>query len=97
MSVTKYQKYFQQMLDSERDLFAKFEQIHEQFKKDEPKYQAEFNEIGAKVMEVIQEWEKRLCQFSEKGVNAKYSANLAEKFWEEVRDRYSHIDLVGCE
>lgn len=94
--MTKYQKYFQQMLNENKELFARFTEIHEAFKHDDT-LQPKFNEIGLPALAVIQEWEKRLCSYSEKGANAKYSANLAEKFWSVVRAKFSHIDLVGCE
>ena len=85
------------MLDSQPKLFSEFAQVHEAYKQNETKYQQKFNDIGARVLALIQEWEKRLCLYSEKGTNAKYSANLAEKFWAEIRARFSHIDLIGCE
>ena len=84
------------MLDENSALFTEFEKVHDAYKLDE-KLQQEFNVIGEKAKEVIQEWEKRLCSYSEKGNMGKYSTNLAEKFWQEVRGKFSHIDLVGCE
>lgn len=94
--MTKYQKYFQQMINENKAVFAEFDKIHEAFKSDDS-LQAKFNELGEPVVAIIRDWERRLCLFSEKGMNAKFSANLAEKFWAVVRERYSHIDLVGCE
>lgn len=94
--MTKYQQYFRQMIVENPELFSEFGRIHDAYKKDSS-LQGKYNEVGAKVSEVIRDWEKRLCLYSEKGTNAKYSANLAEKFWQEVRNKYSHIDLVGCE
>lgn len=84
------------MLAEHQDLFDRFEPVHEAFKSDDT-LQGQLNEVGRPVVEVIREWEKRLCLYSEKGANARYSAALAEKFWQVVRQRYSHIDLVGCE
>jgi hypothetical protein len=85
------------MFKENQTLFDEFTKIHDLYKTDDSKYQKEFNQIGEKVTEVIREWERRLCQYSEKGNNAVYSKNLSEKFWAEIRSVFTHIDLVGCE
>jgi hypothetical protein len=85
------------MFKENQNLFEQFSKIHDLYKQDDSKHQKEFNDVGTKVLEVIREWEKRLCLYSEKGSNAVYSKNLSEKFWSEIRQVFTHIDLVGCE
>ena len=62
---------------------------------DPKKYQLALNVEGKKVVEVIHDYERRLCAHSEKGVYAKYSSNLADKFWETIRKQFPKIDFIG--
>lgn len=93
--MTKYKQYFQEMLRDNQESFEQFRKVHDLFTKDRFKYQEEFNLQGQKIMEIIQEWEKRLCARMEGGKNSVYSANLSEKFRSEVRSEFPKIDLVG--
>ncbi len=83
------------MSDQNAELFARFEPIHQGYKTDRKAWSKQFHEVGKEVVEVIREWEHRLCNGMERGHNAVYSAKLAEKFWGEVKLRFSHIELVG--
>lgn len=93
--MTKYKQYFQEMLSANQTEFAKFKEIHDLFATNRMKYQDEFNRRGGVVMEIIHDWEKRLCSRMEGGQNGRYSANLSEKFKDEIRKVYPKIDLVG--
>ncbi len=94
-SMTKYKKYFQEMMDQNAELFKEFLPIHDGYKTDRKKWSKQFHEKGGQVVEVIRDWERRLCSGMERGNNAVYSSKLAEKFWGEVKELYSHIELVG--
>lgn len=94
-NMTKYQKYFNQMLKKNKKLFKDFESIHNRYVLEPQKYQEEFNEVGKPIVEVIKEYENRLCGHSEKGIYGKFSSTLAEKFWNLVRQTYSKVDFVG--
>ena len=59
------------------------------------KFEKEFNSFGLDVVDTIRFWERKLCSGMEKSNNGVYSDKLADKFWEVVRERYSHIDMVG--
>ena len=47
------------------------------------------------MLEVIQEWENKLCMQSEKGGYAHFTSGLAEKFKNVIRKDYPEIDNVG--
>lgn len=94
--MTKYQEYYKKMVAENKSLFDNFKEIHDLYKTNEREHESKFNQIGGEVMEIIRDWEKRLCGYSEKGQNAVYSKNLSEKFWGLIRKDFSHIDLVGC-
>lgn len=93
--MTKHREYFEKMLSDQKALFAQFKKLHDYYMANPSRYQLAYNIEGAKVIEVIHEYERRLCGHSEKGQYAKFSANLAEKFWNEVRRVFPKIDFVG--
>lgn len=93
--MTKHEQYYVEMVEKNRDLFDKFMDIHDKYMKDSRTWQEEFNTIGNKAVTVIREWERRLCRQSERGQYAKYSSNLADKFWIIVRKDFPKIDFVG--
>jgi hypothetical protein len=93
--MTKYKKYIQEMYDSAPELFTNFQPVHDGYKVDRKKWSKQFHEQGQPVVDLMREWENRLCSGMERGKNAAYSARLADKFWDEVKQRFSHIQLVG--
>ena len=93
--MTKYKQYFQQMLEANQAVFADFKKVHDLFAADQKTHQAEFNEKGEIIIEIIRDWEKRLCSRMEGGKNGVYSAGLSEKFRAEIKQVYPKIDLVG--
>lgn len=93
--MTKYQRYFQEMMDQHKELFASFKVLHDQYQQNQEKYQHTYNEQGAKVVEIIRDYEKMLCAHSESGQYGKFANTLADKFWQAVRGYYPMIDFVG--
>jgi len=93
--MTKYKQTFDQMLKTHRELFIKFKITHDMYAVDPKSWKEQFNEEGQKVLEIIREYEDKLCGYSEQGQYSKFSANLADKFWAEVRKNYPRIDFVG--
>ena len=83
------------MIKKNRELFIRFKIIHDKYANDKKTWEIQFNEEGIKVLEIIHEYENILCGHSEQGQYSKFSSNLAEKFWAEVRKNYSKIDFVG--
>lgn len=93
--MTKYQQYYQQMSEENATVFDAFQPIHDHYLQDRKRWSKQFHEEGAKVVEIIREWERRLCSGMERGNNAVYSMKLSEKFWGEVKKRFPHIERVG--
>jgi hypothetical protein len=93
--MTKYKKYLEEMIEIHSELFEEFKKAHDNFLADPKEWQAEFDEKGKKVWEIINEWEKRLCNQMESGKNSVFSGGLSEKFRDELRKRYPKIEMVG--
>lgn len=83
------------MLDENKTLFAEFGKIHKLYEQDEEKWQEKFNSEGAKVIEVLRDYENRLCANTERGVYNKFSAGLSEKFQLEAKKHFPLIDHIG--
>jgi len=93
--MTKYQEYFEKMIDANKELFERFREIHQQYTLDQDKYQEEFNKEGEKILAVIHEWEGKLCSQSEKGGYGVFTGGLAEKFQAEIKKEFPLIDHIG--
>ncbi len=95
--VAKYKEYVTRMIEAQADLFAEFKTVHDRYGLEQEKLQDKFNEIGAKVMEIVNEWENKLCRQSEKGGYSQFSPKLAEKFRDELRKLFPYIDHIGIQ
>ena len=91
---SKYKKYFEEMLQTHSVEFAKFEKLHEKYSKREIS-QDEYNQKGSIIMKIVKEWESKLCAYMEGGKYGSYSANLSDKFMDEVRNKFPLIDFIG--
>lgn len=92
--MVKYKKAFKEMIEDNQRLFNEFKTIHDNFKNDPKNWENKFNEEGTKILRVIRRYENNLCSRSENTGFGKYSINLSDKFWEEVRLLLPHIDQV---
>ena len=93
----KYQTIFARMLDENKELFDNFTQVHEAYILNPDANKARFNTLGREVMDVIRSYERILCGKTESGQYGKFSSNLSQKFWDEVRKVYRKIDFVGVQ
>ena len=93
--MVKYKKAFKEMLEDNQSLFNSFKQTHDSYAKDKDTNRDIFNEEGTKVLRVIRRYENVLCSKSENSGYGKFSSNLSEKFWEEVRSYLPLIDQVN--
>jgi sugar-specific transcriptional regulator TrmB len=93
--MTRYKEYFQKMLRENKDVFDSFTRLHFEYSIDQNGLQKKFNEEGEKVLEVIRDYENRLCANTERGMYNKYSTGLAEKFQTIVKSHFPLIDHVG--
>jgi hypothetical protein len=91
----KYRDMFREMITEHEAEFAAFKLLHDKYKDDQMKFQNEYNTQGKKIVEIVREWESRLCGKMERGDKAVYSARLSEKFWDEVRAFFPLVDYVG--
>jgi len=83
------------MKEKEQTLFVEFGQIHQAYHNNPQANQAEFNRVGERVMDVIRDWDRRLCSAMGKTVYGQYSQQVSEKFWDLVRQEFEQIDMVG--
>lgn len=102
--MTKYKEYFDKMVSENKEAFGKFTQIHFEYSIDQDKQslaggtskiQEQFNKEGQVVLQIIHEWEDKLCKQSEKAGFGSYTAGLAEKFQAEVKSHFPLIDHIG--
>lgn len=93
--MTKYQDYYKQMVASHQQLFSDFKKINEQFALAPTQHEVEFQRLGQQVVDIIREFDRRLCSAMGRGAFSQYSQRLSEKFWALVRKNYSQIDMVG--
>lgn len=93
--MTKFKEYYNRMIEENKEAFDKFTQAHFDYSTNEDKYQVIFNTEGAKILDIIHEWEDKLCSQSEKAGFSSYTGNLAEKFQAEVRSHFPLIDHIG--
>ena len=95
MSQAKYQLYYQKMIDENRSLFDNFARIHQLFEKDQDLNADNFHQLGKAVLEVVREYDRRLCAAMGRGVYSIYSDKLSQKFWDLAREDFPKIDMVG--
>ena len=94
-SRAKYRQIIDAMFAEHADLFAQFHPIHDEYAKNPKKFQATFNVVGADVMDILRDAERKLCHGMERGQFANYSSKLADQYWTEIRTHFPLIDQVG--
>lgn len=92
--MVKYKKAFNDMMKDYQEFFGDFKKIHDNFSSDPENWEEKFNEKGIKVLRIIRNYENSLCAKSENSGFGKFSENLSEKFWVEVRNVFPLIDKV---
>ena len=92
---TKYKEVFEEMVNKYEKEFDEFQLLHDEYEQDPKKWQAEFNAEGSKVMDIVRVYEDRLCGKMENTQNSTYSANLAEKFRNEIKRYLPKLDMIG--
>jgi len=83
------------MLEEHRDEFLNFKEVHDRFLEDPDSVKDEFNEKGSKLVALIRNYELRLTAQQNRGQYSKFSSNLSDKFWDQVRGFLPKIDFVG--
>ncbi|MEK7166290.1 MAG: hypothetical protein AAB874_05785 [Patescibacteria group bacterium] len=95
--MTKSQQVIAQMLDANTEIFKRFREIHDKYAKDSSAYQEEFNQIGEEVMTIIRKYERILMSRMGSGQYNKYSNQVSEVYWREIRALFPKIDFIGVE
>jgi hypothetical protein len=93
--MVKYKQYVQQMMTEHQAKFDAFKVVHDGYLADRKQWSQRFHAEGQELLDIIRDWDRRLCAGMERGKFANYSNKLSEKFWAEVKKYLSHIDLVG--
>lgn len=93
--MTKSQQYFQDMMESHKDLFDAFKVVHDKYIEEPKKFQQQLNELGDEVLKIIRRYENMLCSQSEGGKYGKFSNKTADKFWEYIRGQFPKVDAIG--
>jgi hypothetical protein len=93
--MVKYKKAFNEMLEDNQNFFNRFKQTHDNYSQDKETYKDQFNEEGTKALRIIRRYENALCAKSENSSYGKFSSNLSDKFWEEVRAYLPLIDQIS--
>ncbi len=95
MGKAKYQQYFDQMFEQNREQFMHFMLLNNAYGQDKREFKQQFDDEGLKVRSLVQEWENKLCKQMENGKNASYSAKLGEKFQDELMKYFPYYHEIG--
>jgi hypothetical protein len=94
--MSRFQEVFDEMLLEHEKEFSAFKKVHDLYKLDQQKWTKQFNELGIPVLDIVREYENRLCSGMEQGGKGEFTSLLSEKFWQLVREYLPLIDLVGA-
>ncbi len=83
------------MVAANKELFDNFKEIHDEYAMNPEAWQKLLNQYGAEVVEIIRDYERKLCIKMGTGKYGQFSQNLSQKFWDEVRKIFPKIDFVG--
>lgn len=83
------------MVEQNKEAFDAFRPVHDKYTLKPDLNQEEFNNEGAKILDIVQKYENKLCAHSEGGMYGKYSTQLADKFRGEVRKVFPKFDFIG--
>ncbi len=93
--MTKYKAYYEKMVMENKQLFDKFTKAHFEYSLDQNQNQENFNVIGGEILDIVHEYEDRLCKQSENAGFGSYTSGLAEKFQTEIKSHFPLIDHIG--
>ncbi len=96
-TMTKYREAVMQMLEENKELFDEFKAVHDAYVINPAVNQAKYNAVGSPVMDLVRDYERKLCAKMGAGQYSKYSTNLSEKFMAEIQKIFPKIMFVGVE
>ena len=95
MAEAKYKKFYKLMHEKNPQLFEEFKAAHQAYLDNPDKAKPEFDRVGERVLEVMRDWERKLCSAMGRTMYGKYAQQVSEKFWDLARQDYEQIDMVG--
>lgn len=95
--MTKYKSLVDQLYKENQTVFAAFRPVHDLFAQNQKAYSAQFNLLGKPVMDLVLQYEKKLCAQMDGGKYGVYTCNLSEKFRHEIKMTYPYLDFIGVE
>lgn len=90
----KYKETLKNLFEEEKELFQEFKKIHDNYIKNNKQFEKDFNKLGSEVLKKLKHHEDVLCAQTERGRYNKFSSQLSEKYWAEVKKHFSAIDSV---
>lgn len=85
------------MVEENKEIFDTFKQIHDAYALNPEMNKAKFNRIGSEIMDIIRDYERRLCGHMSRGKYGKFAGGVSEKFMQEIKKSYPKIVFVGVE
>ena len=95
--MSKYKEFYEMMITQNKAAFDEFKKVHAAFIKNPKKGKEQFNRLGSDILDIVREYENRLCRGSESAGNSKFTTALAEKFQTEIKSHFPKINLIGLE
>ncbi len=92
MATPKFKKHYDEMMRYNGDLFTEYLALEAKYDSDPQTFKEELRDLKRKLIRVIRQHEDNLCAKSENTKFGVYAANLAAKFWEEIRANFPRID-----
>lgn len=93
--MSKYRQIYDRMVTENQDLFNNFKAIHDAYAINPKINKAKFNSIGSEVMDIVRDYERRLCGHMSNGQYGKFAGGVSDKFMSEIRKYFPKIDFVG--
>lgn len=93
--MSKYKQMVDMMVEEQKEVFSNFKEIHDEYMLNPSEWQKLFNQYGGEVMDIMRDYERKLCRNMATGKYGQFSTSVSEKFWDEVRKLFPKIDFVG--
>lgn len=97
MGAPKYKEFYELMLKQNKTAFEEFKKVHDGFIENPKKWKEDFNRLGSDILDIVRDYENRLCRQSEGAGNSKFTTALAGKFQLEVKTHFPKINFVGMD
>ena len=95
MAKPKFKQLYLDMIKQNQKIFDEFKIIHDNFIDEPEKHKTEFNNVGGKVIEIVRNFEQRLTSQMTGSGYGKFSTNVTDKFWSEIKKEYPKMEFVG--